>query len=84
MTQDLDNGWDTYDSVVVCAENEDAARMIHPSKRVTTWSGEEHKAVHDYFTWIPFDRIGELKITLIGTAASDIKKGVILASFNAG
>ncbi len=32
LSQEINKGWDTYDSVVVCAESEDEAIKIHPSK----------------------------------------------------
>ena len=35
ISQSLLDGYDTYDSAVVVAENEDDARNIHPSKFVT-------------------------------------------------
>ena len=35
LSQDIVNGYDTYDSCVVIAENENEARKIHPSKYVT-------------------------------------------------
>ena len=35
LEQDLNNGYDTYKSVIVIAENEDEAREISPSPFVT-------------------------------------------------
>jgi len=35
ISQTINNGYDTYDSAVVCAESEDEARKIHPSNFVT-------------------------------------------------
>lgn len=38
LEQDWNNDYDTYDSVVVIAENEAEARLIHPSEFVTFWA----------------------------------------------
>lgn len=96
LEQDLNSGYDTYDSVVVIAENEDEARKIHPSSFVThiknskwmgTYSGglkiggEYEQLSSD---WVKFDQIEQIKVTHIGTATEEQKKGVLLASFNAG
>lgn len=74
LEQDLNNGYDTYDSVVVIAENEDEARKIHP--------GGEYE--QDFYDWVQFNQIDQIKVTHIGTATEEQKKGVLLASFNAG
>ena len=31
LTQDVNMDWDTYDSVIVCAESEEEAVKIHPN-----------------------------------------------------
>ena len=92
LQQDICTGYDTYDSVIVCAENEEEARKIHPSKSVThvkngNWmvtcdNGWEYEDVCD--DWVEFKDIDKIKVTHIGTAVENQKKGVILASFNAG
>ena len=79
LTQNENTGYDTYDSCVVAAENEDEARKIHPHMNT------------DYSAW----RVGYwlriwcsdpkyVKVEYIGEADKSVKKGVILASFNAG
>ena len=35
LSQDLNDGYDAYDSFIVIAKNEDEARLIHPSQSVT-------------------------------------------------
>ena len=100
LSQTLNEGYDTYDtydSAVVCAENEEEARKIHPSKYVThhkdgKWYGthtqnphEEYETDNDGFTsWVPFERINEIKVEYIGEADKNIAKGIIVASYNAG
>lgn len=73
LSQDQVQGYDTFDSAIVCAESEDDARRIHPYGRDDDWAscvwcyGPEH-----------------VKVKCIGMAADDIPRGVVCASFNAG
>jgi hypothetical protein len=74
LTQDKLDGYDTYDSAVVCAKSETAARTIHPS-------GYEGDNVWKWDSWpTPEDVV----VKLIGTAVRGSEAGVICASFNAG
>lgn len=68
LSQEINNGYDTYDSIIVCAENKEEAR----------------KFFFDDDAWVSFDQIDKIEVEYIGEASKDIKKGVILASFNAG
>lgn len=76
ISQSANNGYDTYDSAVVAAESEDAARMTHPSNQ-EGWDGKRER----YGTWSSADQV---KVEFIGEAKPDTKPGVICASFNAG
>ena len=96
LSQNINNGYDTYDSAVVCAGSEEEARKIHPSEYVThynngKWYGTysvapfgEYETENGYYSWIPFERIGEIVVEYIGEADKAVKNGVIVASFNAG
>ena len=92
LKQDLNNGYDTYDSVVVIAENENEARKIHPSEFVThikdgNWMGTYAKGgeyENNGYDWVDLDQIDQIKVTYIGEATDEQEKGVLLASFNAG
>ena len=79
ISQTSNCNYDTYDSAIVCAENEAAARVIHPSGDdediPSTWPGK-------YTSWC--QTIDEVTVKLIGTAAPGVPQGVVLASFNAG
>jgi len=72
ISQEVNNRYDTYDSAVVAAESEDAARSIHPSK--SDWDGEYEEE------WCAKENV---TVRLIGTAEDGVS-GVICASFNAG
>lgn len=92
VEQDINNGYDTYDSFVCVAETEQEARETYPSQFGThhhdgkwfgTYSGGGEYE-RDGSDWIRFDQIDQLKVTLIGITNKDHKKGVVVASFNAG
>ena len=74
-------GYDTFDSAVVCAENEEEARKIHPGEWVKDKWWE--KPVKDCdSSWAT--RLENINVEYIGEADEGIEPGVILASFNAG
>ncbi len=74
-----DDDYDTDDSAIVCAESEELARMIHPGECGHT-NGRWNDCGN---SWVPFISIHKVKVKLIGKASPSIKKGVVLASFNA-
>ena len=93
ISQDINTGYDTYDSAIVAAESEQAAREIHPSGFVThvtnnKWMGTyscEPKTEYEFESsdsWVCFSDINLITVELIGETSKE--KGVILASFNAG
>ena len=71
ISQNENIGYDTHDSAVVCASDEQAARQINPGYgdwgKGSTWcSSPEHVTVR-----------------YLGPTAGEPEQGVILASFNA-
>ena len=73
LTQDKARGYDTYDSVVVAAENKTKARSISPSG---------YKDFDCGGAWCTDPK--DVDVTYLGEAKTRTKEGVILASFNAG
>lgn len=71
ITQDDVSGYDTYDSAVVCATNEEDARNTYP--------GQMENDGNDW-TLDP----SKVDVTYLGEADNSLKTGVICASFNAG
>ena len=69
LTQSTCIGHDTYDSAVVVAESEADAVRINPSNGSDGWPAVNEDAVTAVY---------------IGIAAKNMKRGVIIASFNAG
>jgi hypothetical protein len=73
ISQAANNGYDTYDALIVAAESEEVARLIHPDDggwgdRWSTWCGNPEEVV----------------VELVGVAAEGIEPGIVLGSFNAG
>jgi hypothetical protein len=77
LTQDEVDGYDTYDSVVVIAANEEDARNTLPDT-YADWL----KPLSYISSWATSPE--NVKATLIGQALPDASPGVVLASFNAG
>lgn len=61
--------YDEYESAVVAAKDEAAARATHPSN------------YPDSDTWVP---PGQVRVEYIGQARRGMPAGVVCASFNAG
>ena len=74
LTQDVETGYDTYDSVVVAALTEDQAKKIHPS-------GDD---AWGYWSRCWPKSSENVDAKLVGKAVEGTSAGVILASFNAG
>jgi hypothetical protein len=87
ISQDVNTDYDTYDSAVVVAQNEDAARRIHAGGnriwRDDYWRYPDGSKAEEFGsgTWaLP----SAVSATLIGEAAENLEDGqVICASFNA-
>lgn len=75
ISQTENDDYDTYDSAVVIAPDEETARNMYPG------NGQPLEASCRY-TWA--SSASNVKVTLVGTALPDAKQGVICASFNAG
>jgi hypothetical protein len=78
LKQDYVNGYDTYDSLVVIANNEEEAKNISPYNR------ELEDLTRSYGTWVGKDNIDKIEVIYLGEAKEGSEKGIVLASFNAG
>jgi hypothetical protein len=83
--QEVNNDYDTYDSAVVAAENEEEARNIYPSYQ------NEYNEVENKESWNPesphddwVDNPKCVNVEYLGEAKPGTKKGQILASYSAG
>lgn len=74
IQQDINAGYDTYDSAVVCAESREVAQKMHPRWEDST----------DTFDWGDWTNWEDVKVTYIGEAHLNLKAGPVCTSFNAG
>ena len=91
LSQSKNTGYDTWDSCVVIAKDEDEARMTHPYYRYFTDDPNDQ-----YNNWNGIDRgyggwcnggwcdAKYVDVTLIGTAVDGMERQVVCSSFNAG
>lgn len=94
VSQSKNSDCDTYDSMVVCAPDEDTARRMHPRFNLGIYIKER---ADDLFlepprntfgrdeaqTWV--ESIYEVEVVMIGKALPYMKETcVIISSFNAG
>lgn len=75
ISQDQNNYYDTYDSAVVAAPDEDTARRMDPDGKIALW--EKHCSA-----WCSSSEY--VQVRYLGEAAEGTEQGVICASFNAG
>ena len=76
ISQNENDGYDTYDSAVVAAPDENAARLIHPETGLT--------AIADDWRWTWVSDSSKVNVKLIGQALNGTKIGAICSSYNAG
>ena len=84
VSQEINNGYDTYDSMIVISDSEESARKIAPG----IYSDEDYdnwvKGEYETYSWINYDGIDEIEVTLIGVASAGSEEKIVLSSFNAG
>lgn len=72
--------YDCYNSCIVCAENEEEAKRINPMGGVIPESDSDEKATFLRY-WA--SSAEHVSCKFIGIANGDVKKGVVLSSYNA-
>ena len=85
-------GYDTYDSAIVVARDEEAARHIHPAQRdnnqVMGYNSKAHRFDKPWYeSDMPLDtwtRPKNVNVTLVGTTDMFDEGVVLCASYNAG
>lgn len=91
VTQNAVRGYDTYDSMVVAAEDAEQARRTFP-RTYCEWNEERGSfgTYHMDGSWDDYHggawptTLDKIKVELIGKAAPGVEPGVIVSSFNAG
>ena len=76
ISQTVNDDYDTYDSAVVAAQDEEDARSIDP--------GSIHSGDHSWMDYCSWTTPENVKVEYIGEAADNIERSIICASFNAG
>lgn len=94
LTQDTVRGYDTYDAMVVIAENEDAARRMHPytslvyNEALKCFCFYRPDNLYNKYEAYPGDswpnRIEDIEVEYLGVAHENAEPEVVVASFNAG
>lgn len=85
-------GWDTYDSAIVVAKDEEKARYIHPDSTpeslVRRYNTETHRYDKAWYeSGVPcldWTKPENVKVTLVGTTDLYPEGTVLCASYNAG
>ena len=75
LWQEVNNEYDTYDSMVVIASNETEAKSYHPS------GGTTQETLDGWDSWCSLE---DVQIELLGKASKKQKAGIVTASYNAG
>lgn len=85
ISQNVVDGYDTFDMAVVAAESEDRARKIHPySDLGPAYNWDDNGPDNQWSSSAWCASPGDVAVTLLGTALPGTAEGLILASFNAG
>ena len=79
ISQDVNDGYDTFDSAIVAAISAHQATFIHPGDYRKLWPDWGND---NYPTWAK--KPEQVTVKYIGKAKVNTKSGVICASFNAG
>lgn len=89
VSQNVNNDWDTYDSFVVVANNEDEARYISPCEYYVwkdgCWNFKYSDGTTNTTRHQSWCNPKDVSVKLIGVADSSLEHGeVVCASYNAG
>jgi len=79
ISQDENTGYDTYDSAVVCAPDEETARGMDPQTGEPVIFDPDKRMMWDWCS-----SPDKVKVKLIGLAMWDLPQGVVCSSYNAG
>jgi hypothetical protein len=79
--QEESKGYDTYDSMVVVAPDEETAKRIDPSTMWGTFM-TEHRWNNNYGSWASSP--DNVYVKYLGKADESQEVGLVLSSFNAG
>lgn len=81
ISQSVNTSYDTFDSAIVCAENETEAQKWHPRGGILN-ADEKGDFNDDWSEWA--DRVSQVEVQHIGEASPTCPIGIVLSSYNAG
>lgn len=92
LHQSDNQGWDTYDSMMVAADTEAEAKLYHPST-ILEWKWDESR--EEWGEWVDGSWRGgsrndwafsprTVTAEYIGEARPGMEAGILISSFNAG
>lgn len=84
ISQSTNDDYDTYDSAVVIAKNEEQAQKTHPSGQIEFFDYSEGKQTLKDWETRDWTESKYVDVQLIGKALDTEKPRVVCASFNAG
>ncbi len=79
ISQDENQNYETYDSAVVAAPDEESARRMHPGGENGAFANFSPLVYRNWCT-----SADKVTVKLIGDAVPGLPLGVVCASFNAG
>jgi len=79
--QEVNYDYDTYDSMIICAESEDAAKAMSIEAVSSGAMSPEYARSDVANYWAPIEY---LKVEYIGEAKEGLEEPIILKSFRAG
>ena len=90
ITRGHPGGYDTFDSAVVAAVDAEEARKINPNgwefydTKQDAWVRWSTMIRDDFSSGWDWTHINDVTAVEVGVASEGVKKGVVVASFNAG
>jgi hypothetical protein len=82
ISQTINDDYDTYDSAIVAAPDEEKARVMHPNGVKSDRLDRKTPISFSMGDWVVYP--SDVKVELIGVASEKTQREVILSSFNAG
>ena len=80
ISQTERDGYDTYDSAVVCAESENDARLMHPDGDMADFDTAVFSMRNR--SWCGY--ASDVTVQYLGEADKSIQRGAVCASYRAG
>lgn len=85
VSQQVNAAYDTFDCAIICAPNEETARVTHPDGMREWKNGKWFLCGREEPRYLSsWTEPEHVRVEKIGVAADALAPGVVIASFNAG